>query len=198
MPTVDRPTAPRRGEARLLYQPSKRGTSLVSSQRESAQHITEFSQPFPRSNSAAVDTKRDCGQLTFAESEHQAKRRADTPEPFTQIHRCVRAFLSPLLSKVKRVPSERTVRGLFHLTLNSCIAFAVLKNKELTRENESYLQRLKRSCASAGTETRQCGNKVAYVARLMTSLSSSHSGTKRAEGIKDMSRPSFRTVRLSR
>lgn len=46
-------------------------------------------------SSVAVDTERDCGQLTFAESEHQAKRRADTPEPFTQVHRRVRGFSQP-------------------------------------------------------------------------------------------------------
>lgn len=97
-----------------------------------------------------MDTERDCGQLTFADSEHQAKRRADTPEPFTQIHRCVRGLLSPVLSKAKQMASERTVRGLSHLTVNP-LALAVLRKKRLTREDESYLQarqRRKRSQAA--------------------------------------------------
>lgn len=122
VPSLDRPAAPRRGEARLLYQPSKRGTSQVSSQRESGQHNTDFRQPFSRSSSVltssvAVDTKRDCGQLTFADSEQQAKRRADTPEPFTQIHRCVEAFSVRSSAKSSECPlkgqSEVYVKPLY-------------------------------------------------------------------------------------
>lgn len=38
----DLPTAPRLGDPKLLYQPSKRGTSQVTSQRESDQHTSNL------------------------------------------------------------------------------------------------------------------------------------------------------------
>lgn len=143
----NRPAAPRRAEAKLLYQPSKRGTSQVTSQRESVGHNAEFRQALSRSTSALnqVSGPANEARLTLADSEQQ---RADTPEPFTQIHRRVRGFPQSALSKASG-RSEVFIK-LLNLCMDKIICFV-----GFTGNDESYLERVKGSSTSAGPSVRK-------------------------------------------